>query len=120
MTDYKKYGRRGARLLLQVLAALFLASVAWVLAYRWVSPPATWLMLDRRAHAPVGRGYYGIREEGRRICYDFKTLDDVSSHVPLALIAAEDQRFLVHHGFDFAALQRAVKVNWNEIGRAHV
>ncbi|RYU76745.1 monofunctional biosynthetic peptidoglycan transglycosylase [Hymenobacter persicinus] len=113
MTDYKKYARPAARILLQVLAALFLTSVAWVLVYRWVSPPATWLMLDRRAHAPVGKGYYGIREEGRRISYDFKGLDEVSAHVPLALIAAEDQLFLQHHGFDFNALQHAVKVNWN-------
>jgi len=113
VTDYKKYARQGTRILLQVVAALFLTSVAWVLVYRWVSPPATWLMLDRRAHAPVGKGYYGIREEGRRISYDFKGLDEVSPHVPLALIAAEDQLFLKHHGFDFNAMQRAVKVNWN-------
>ncbi|GAA3941634.1 monofunctional biosynthetic peptidoglycan transglycosylase [Hymenobacter algoricola] len=113
MTDYKKYARRTARVLLQVSAALFLVSVAWVLIYRWVAPPATWLMLDRRAYAPVGKGYYGIREEGRRISYDFKTLDEVSAQVPLALIAAEDQLFLQHHGFDFKAMQHAVKVNWD-------
>jgi monofunctional biosynthetic peptidoglycan transglycosylase len=113
VTDYKKYGRQAARLLLQVAAALFLTSVAWVVMYRWVSPPATWLMLDRRAHAPVGKGYYGIREEGRRISYDFRGLDEVAPQVPLALIAAEDQLFLKHHGFDFNALQHAVKVNWN-------
>ncbi|GAA4007613.1 monofunctional biosynthetic peptidoglycan transglycosylase [Hymenobacter fastidiosus] len=114
MTDYKKYGRQAMRILLQVMAALFLTSLAWVLVYRWVAPPATWLMLDRRAHAPVGKGYYGIREEGRRISYDFKSLDDVAPQVPLALIAAEDQLFLKHHGFDFNALQRAVKTNMQE------
>lgn len=96
---------------MQVLAALFLTSVAWVLIYRWVSPPATWLMLDRRAHAPVGKGYYGIREEDRRIRYSFRTLDEVSSQLPLALVAAEDQRFLVHHGFDGDALLKAAKSN---------
>ena len=93
--------RQGFRLLLQVVSALFLASVAWVLVYRWVAPPATWLMLDRRAHAPVGLGYFGIQDEPRHIRYRFRTLDEVAPAVPLALVAAEDQRFLLHHGLRF-------------------
>ncbi|WP_260625613.1 monofunctional biosynthetic peptidoglycan transglycosylase [Hymenobacter sediminicola] len=92
---------------------MFLTSVAWVLIYRWVSPPATWLMLDRRAHAPVGLGYHGIQEDDRRIRYYFKGLDEVSAQVPLALIAAEDQRFLLHHGFDGNALWKAAQYNFN-------
>lgn len=93
------------------MAVMFLASIAWVLVYRWVPPPATWLMLDRRAHAPVGKGYYGIREENRRINYEFLTIEEVSASVPLALVAAEDQRFLIHHGFDGDALIKAAKSN---------
>ncbi|MCC3152564.1 monofunctional biosynthetic peptidoglycan transglycosylase [Hymenobacter sp. BT770] len=108
--------KKGIRLLLQVVAALFLASVAWVLIYRWVAPPATWLMLDRRAHAPVGLGYYGIQQEPRLIRYQFRNLDEVAPAVPLALVAAEDQRFLIHHGFDFDALASAAKRNWKGDG----
>ncbi len=111
------YLRQATRLALQVGAALFLASVAWVLMYRWVAPPATWLMLDRRAHAPVGLGYYGIQEGTRRIRYQFRTLDEVAPTVPLALVAAEDQRFLVHHGFDVGALVNAAKRNWHGDGK---
>ena len=114
--DASRLLKKAGRLLLQTGAALFLASVAWVLIYRWVAPPATWLMLDRRAHAPVGQGYYGIQTEPRRIRYQFRTLDEVAPAVPLALVAAEDQRFLVHHGFDFDALTRAAKRNWNGDG----
>ena len=110
------YFKKASRLLLQVVAALFLASVAWVLLYRWVAPPATWLMLDRRAHAPIGMGYYGIQEEPRHIRYRFCTLDEVAPAIPLALVAAEDQRFLIHHGFDFDALTKAAKRNWNGDG----
>ncbi|SHK44625.1 monofunctional biosynthetic peptidoglycan transglycosylase [Hymenobacter psychrotolerans DSM 18569] len=112
-TDYKKIGRQARQVALQVVAALFLTSVAWVLIYRWVSPPATWLMLDRRAHAPVGLGYHGIQEDNRRINYYFRGLDEVSAEVPLALIAAEDQRFLLHHGFDGDALWKAAKYNFS-------
>ena len=109
--------KKTGRLLLQVVAALFLTSVAWVLMYRWVPPPATWLTLDRRAHAPVGLGYYGIQEEPRRIRYQFRTLDEVAPNVPLALVAAEDQRFLIHHGFDLDAMTNAAKRNWNGDGK---
>ena len=109
--------KKSFRLLLQVAAALFLTSVAWVLIYRWVPPPATWLMLERRAHAPVGKGYYGIQQDTRRIRYQFRTLNDVAPSVPLALVAAEDQRFLLHHGFDLDALTSAAKRNWNGDGK---
>ncbi|OWP63051.1 monofunctional biosynthetic peptidoglycan transglycosylase [Hymenobacter amundsenii] len=112
MTNIEKTARRTGRIALQVLAVAFLLSVAWVGLYRWVNPPATWLMLDRRAHAPVGRGYHGIREENRRIQYDFKSLEEVSAQLPLALVAAEDQRFLLHHGFDGDALMKAAKSNF--------
>ncbi|GAB2463778.1 monofunctional biosynthetic peptidoglycan transglycosylase [Hymenobacter qilianensis] len=111
-TKFRQHGRRVWRVLLQIIAALFLTTVAWVLIYRWLAPPATWLMLDRRAHAPIGRGYHGIREDDRRISYNFKTLDEVSPQVPLALVAAEDQRFLLHRGFDVKAIQQAAKRNF--------
>ncbi|OGX86910.1 monofunctional biosynthetic peptidoglycan transglycosylase [Hymenobacter glacialis] len=108
--------KKASRLLLQVSAALFLTSVAWVLAYRWVPPPATWLMLERRAHAPVGNGYSGIQQDSRHIRYQFRTLDEVAPAVPLALVAAEDQRFLLHRGFDFDAMAKAARRNWNGDG----
>ena len=110
------YLKHAGRLLLQIGAALFLASLAWVLIYRWVSPPATWLMLDRRAHPPVGRGYHGIETGTRHVRYRFRELDEVAPDVPLALVAAEDQRFLLHHGFDFDALTQAARRNWNGDG----
>jgi len=110
-TDLKRYWRLTRQVLLQVVAALFLTTIAWVLIYRWVSPPATFLMMDRRAHAPVGKGYYGIQEHDRRIRYRFRHLEEVSPQVPLAMVAAEDQRFLVHHGFDGDALWQAAKYN---------
>ena len=38
-------------------------------------------------------------------------LRDISHDMPVAVMASEDQRFLSHHGFDFDALQSAVKKN---------
>ena len=38
-------------------------------------------------------------------------LRDISHNMPVAVMASEDQRFLSHHGFDFDAIQSAVKKN---------
>jgi monofunctional biosynthetic peptidoglycan transglycosylase len=101
------------RVALQTVAALFLLSVTWVLLYRWLAPPATWLMLDRRAHAPVGLGYIGIQADPRHARYNFTSLDEVAPSVPLAVVAAEDQRFLIHHGFDVDGMWKAAQYNWH-------
>lgn len=38
-------------------------------------------------------------------------LQDISPDMPIAVMASEDQRFLIHHGFDFDAIQKAMKRN---------
>ncbi|WP_254244120.1 monofunctional biosynthetic peptidoglycan transglycosylase [Hymenobacter sp. BRD128] len=101
------------RVALQTVTALFLLTVAWVLLYRWLAPPATWLMLDRRAHPPVGLGYIGIQADPRHARYNFTSLDEVAPSVPLAVVAAEDQRFLIHHGFDVDGMWKAAQYNWH-------
>lgn len=39
------------------------------------------------------------------------SLDNMSPSMPVAVMASEDQRFLLHHGFDFNAIQKAAKHN---------
>ncbi|RAK70000.1 monofunctional biosynthetic peptidoglycan transglycosylase [Hymenobacter edaphi] len=117
MAEFATQLRLARRVALQVLASLFLVSLAWVLVYRWVSPPATWLMLERRSHRPEAN-YGGLLPEdaSRKIHYRFVTLREVSPQLPLALVAAEDQRFLMHHGFDTDAIIKAAKHNFGEKG----
>ena len=43
--------------------------------------------------------------------YDWVNLENISPSVQLAVIASEDQRFPDHFGFDFEAIQRAIKYN---------
>ena len=45
------------------------------------------------------------------IKYDWVTLDEISPNMQLAVIAAEDQKFPNHWGFDFEAIQKAFKFN---------
>lgn len=91
---------------LKLLLILFLLSVLWVLVYRWLSPPATLLMLQRRAATTEGK-----TKSSEKIRYDFVPLEDMAYHVPLAMVAAEDQLFTSHNGFDYKALHQAFQKN---------
>lgn len=102
----KRLGLRQIKLLfVKLVLSLFLLSVAWVLLYRWVSPPATLHMIQRRAEAGADD------KADPEIKYTFVPLADMSQQLPLAVVASEDQLFLLHHGFDFDAIWDAFKRN---------
>ena len=78
---------------------LFVAgSVLWVLAYRFVPPPVTITML-------------GDLAGGRGITKDWMSLSRMDPNMPRAAIAAEDGNFCRHHGFDFTAIEQAMRRN---------
>lgn len=74
--------------------------VTWllVLVLRWLEPPATAFMLQQR---PAGSQNAAYR-------YEWMDWRDLGSSAALAVMAAEDQRFPEHYGFDMAAIQNAV------------
>jgi monofunctional biosynthetic peptidoglycan transglycosylase len=69
---------------------LFLILV--LLLLRFVPPPTTAFMLQ--SPYPVTQ--------------DWISIDKLPSHVPLAFVASEDQRFPNHYGVDFAAISKAL------------
>ena len=71
-----------------------------VLSLRWIPPPTTAFMLRHRF--VVG----GNLDSSSR--YRWTDWDHISSHVAVAVIAAEDQKFLDHHGFDVESIQDAL------------
>ncbi|MGV3585431.1 MAG: monofunctional biosynthetic peptidoglycan transglycosylase [Adhaeribacter sp.] len=92
-------------LVIKLILTLFLGSVLWVLIYRWLPPPATLHMFKRRAAA----GKQDL--PNKTIQYTYVALEDITPNVPLAMIAAEDQLFLKHDGFDFKAMKGAFEHN---------
>ena len=46
--------------------------------------------------------------EGEGISKDWVPLSEISPQAPLAVVASEDNRFCVHHGFDFKAIRNAM------------
>ena len=47
------------------------------------------------------------------IKYDWVSLDEISPNMQLAVIAAEDQKFPNHWGFDFEAIQKPLNLMKN-------
>ncbi len=81
--------------------ALALLSIAQVLALRFVDPPFSSFMAIRWFEA-VGAG-----DAGFRIAHDWRDLDRIAPSLAVAVVAAEDQNFARHRGFDLDAIERA-------------
>jgi monofunctional biosynthetic peptidoglycan transglycosylase len=97
--------RRALRWLLLAMSAAVGSVVLLVLLLRWVEPPATAFMLEARWHALIA----GDRAYRQR--YDWVDLEAISPQAAMAVIAAEDQQFPFHAGFDFKSIREAVRHN---------
>jgi monofunctional biosynthetic peptidoglycan transglycosylase len=95
--------RRILRASLRLALAILLLPTALILLYRLVDPPLTPLMLIRLA-------------QGHGLAHDSVALADIAPSLRQAVIAAEDNRFCRHAGFDVPAL-RAELQEWLEGGR---
>ena len=102
--------RRLRRAAVRLAGAFVLASLAGVVLFRFVDPPATPLMLIRvveRWRAGQAGGF----------AYTPVALAAVSPALQRAVIAAEDARFFLHHGVDLAAARQAAEYNARTGGR---
>ncbi len=99
--------RRSVRARIAILVgqaglALVLASVLSTSCVRWVDPPTTSFMLRSRLAAHMdGRDDYSLR-------HYWVDWAEIAPHAKLAVLAAEDQRFLEHDGFDLDSIADAV------------
>src|SRR5690242_17745062 len=103
-----KYKRRRARSgsligrivgwIVKLILAVLVISILWVVAYRFVNPPTTVTML-------------GDIFAGRGATRDWMPIDEIDRDMVRGAIAAEDSKFCSHHGFDFEAIEDAMKRN---------
>lgn len=97
-----KRRRRWLRWVFFWLPLVFVAAtVLQVAVLRFVDPPLTAFMTGRYIEA------WGEGDRGFSVSYDWRDADQISKQLPLALVAAEDQQFPVHNGFDFNAIEKA-------------
>lgn len=88
-----KWFTRTLKKLVWLLLAL---SLLPVLVFRWLPPPTSAVMLVRSW------------QDGAHPNYFWRPLESLSPHLALAVVAAEDQKFPTHFGFDFGAIQEAL------------
>ena len=92
------------RRLLKLLLWLILVSVLLVLVLRWVPPPGTALMLERKIESWTSGQAIDLQRSWR-------PWQELPDDLKMAVIAAEDQRFAEHWGFDVDAIQAALQHN---------
>ena len=87
---------RADRILGGAFAAFAGLSLLWTATYAVLPVPATFLMAQRAL-------------ESREVRYHWRSLDRISPDLVRAVIAAEDARFCDHPGFDYDAIQTALR-----------
>ena len=90
--------------MVQIVFGLFLFSVAMVFIYRFVPVPVTILQLSRCVEQ-----FHD--EKPIRLKKKWIPLDRISNKLQLAVVCAEDQKFLYHNGFDVEAIEKAIEHN---------
>src|SRR3954463_10255458 len=101
---YKRRARRRSLLgrilgwIVKLVVAFLAVSILWVLIYRFVPPPITLTMI---ADVFAGRGLHK----------DWMPIGQIDRDMVRASIAAEDSKFCSHNGFDFEAIEDAMKRN---------
>jgi monofunctional biosynthetic peptidoglycan transglycosylase len=86
------------RRLKRILLVLFLLHFVYLLLLRWLDPPITLTQL-------------GSFISGEGLERDYVSRDNMSKHALLAVIAAEDQVFPDHSGFDWKSIGKAIDHN---------
>ena len=106
MAPLPQRGRVAVRLLkwfLIVLLAWLLLTATPVLLLRWLRPLTSAFMLEAAAQA------WAAQDHGYRTDFEWVSLEQISPHAAIAVIASEDQLFPFHAGFDFDSIREAVR-----------
>ena len=88
----------------RTLIVILIVTVLPVLILRWVDPPTSSFMLQHRL-----KSLWSSRDY-KRISHRWEDWKDISRYAPLAVVAAEDQKFPFHWGFDHESIAQA----WEE------
>jgi len=85
-----------------VIVGCWLLAALLLVAAKWIDPPTTAVHMERRVEAWIHHKPYRPR-------YQFVPLSQISPNLQHAVIAAEDERFYQHHGFDWHAMEIAAE-----------
>jgi monofunctional biosynthetic peptidoglycan transglycosylase len=89
---------------LKIIIGCLLFSLLVVSLFKWVDPPITSFMIRDKLEALRNKEKPTLRRK-------WADLKNISPSMQIAVIAAEDQNFSYHHGFDFEAIEKAISHN---------
>lgn len=92
------------RILLRIVIGFLILSVGTTLLFRWVPVPLTPLMLIRCVEQKADGKPMTLK-------HDWVSLENISPKLQLAVVCSEDQNYLKHYGFDWLAIEKAMKAN---------
>ena len=90
-------------ILWRALLALVALTIMPIVCLRWIPPPTSAFMVERRVAS------FLHREPQKVIRYRWIGWQSISPQMRLAVVAAEDQKFPHHWGFDFESIADAVE-----------
>jgi monofunctional biosynthetic peptidoglycan transglycosylase len=97
---------------LLLILSLYALCALSVLALRWINPLTTAVQMERRVGAM-------LKHQPYRKYYDPVPLRSIAPNLQHAVVAAEDGRFRVHHGFDWIEMQKVLEqdIQRHRLGR---
>ena len=100
----KSTAKRFLRFIIRCVMGFLIASIGLVLLLRFVPPMTSGLMIERRIAS------FFIADDYQRR-YQWVSLEKIAPVMGVAVVAAEDQLFADHAGFDWQAIEKAVIYN---------
>ena len=98
MSRKRRRRKRRKRAAWLVLALVISLPILIVLPWRWLEPPESAFMMRSRA-------------AGAEIHHQWVPWPAISPYLPIAVVAAEDQKFPEHRGFDTESIRSALEEN---------
>jgi monofunctional biosynthetic peptidoglycan transglycosylase len=92
------------RFILWLIIYSFAASLTTVIVFKWTPPLFTPLMVMRKTEA-------FFKGKDTIIYYSWTPIDKMDPDLAVAVVAAEDQKFPKHYGFDARAIAEAIESN---------
>lgn len=92
------------RWLIRLILLWFFITLSLVLAMRWFNPPTTAFMLQRM---------YSQEYDAIKLQHEWRDISRIAPALAISVIAAEDQKFADHWGFDLAAIEQVLEDRQN-------
>ena len=95
--------KRIGKILLYLTIFFFASTIAVVIIFKWFPVRYTPLMAIRYFENINSKDFYTQKK--------WRSIDDISPNMVMAVIASEDNKFIDHNGFDWDAINAAIEHN---------